>query len=348
MYCSPHLQPATLIPTRVRDRLGAVLGGPPPGRHDERYPVCLFALGRIGDFVLMLSALRALVREFGPAACVLVIPTPLAGLVAREFPGVRCVALPTEAASLFRHILPIWRTERPKLAEFHFGQLICLSHQRSLYYELALSWIQTEKTARLVPATYPPTPTEGLCTELLGHWRLVEQVLGRPIPREEILPRFSTQDITDGNQLVVYPLSLDATRSITPEKTAQVLLLWRSQNRAPVIFGGSPGDEPALRQYADLARAAGVQDVSIETPAGLQSLLDHVAHAGAVFAGDSAAAHLAAAFDKPSVVLTNRRFYGYAQPWSRSTRQQVFLHEESPERIAGALPKLEHFIPPAP
>jgi ADP-heptose:LPS heptosyltransferase len=117
--------------------------------------------------------------------------------------------------------------------------------------------------------------------------------------------------------------------------TARVLRIWRTHNQAPVVFGGSPGDATALQGYARQALAAGVHGISIETPSGLPGLLGHVGRAGAVFAADSAAAHLAAAFDKPSVVITNRRFYGYAQPWGRSARQQ-----ESPERLAAALPRM--------
>jgi hypothetical protein len=71
MYCSPHLlSEQTNIPPALRNWLGRRLGGPARTANRQRRRACLFALGRVGDFVLTLSALRLLVRASGPTvAC---------------------------------------------------------------------------------------------------------------------------------------------------------------------------------------------------------------------------------------------------------------------------------------
>lgn len=341
MNCSPLMpERPTTIPPRIRRWIGHRLSGPPAGTRDRRQRACLFALGRIGDFVLTLGALRRLVREFGRDECVLVIPDSMAPLVGREFPGLRTIPLPTDAPALVREIIPIWWRDRRRFAADRFEQRICLSHQRGLYYELALSWIDADKDIRLMPATYPAMPADGLCTELLAHWRLVEAVLGYPVPREDILPGFTGVPSGDDRRLLIYPLSLEPERSLLAAMTTGVLRHWRKSSQAQIVFGGRPADRANLEHYAEAARRAGLADVGVETPLGIDGLLRHVAQAGAVLSCDSAAGHIATALDKPTAVITTPGFWGYCQPWTRSGRQQVFLDDAPAATVAATLPAL--------
>ncbi len=336
MFCSRQAQPPpTQIPPALREALGALLRGPARDGPRQARPVCLFALGRLGDFVLTLSVLRTLVREFGSESCTLVLPAALATLAGRELPGVRQITLPAEAASLFREILPIWRHDRRKLAKDHFERLICLSHQRSLYYELALSWIDAGQDLRLTTDSYPQDASEGMCTELRAHWRLAEIALGRSLTREEILPRLLHPPVAEDRSLLVCPFSRDTVRNIPADTLRESLHLWRQRSRAPIVFGGSPSEQPQLRRLA-----AEYLGASVETPDSLDGLLGQIARAGAILAADSAPAHLATALDKQAVVMTSPSFYGYAQPWSRSVRQQIFVHGTPAEQVAAALPAL--------
>lgn len=341
MNCSPlmHERPTT-IPPRIRRWIGHRLSGPPGGTRHRRYRACLFALGRIGDFVLTLGALRRLIREFGLDDCVLVMPASMTPVVHREFPGLRTITLPTDAPGLVRDIIPIWWRDRRRFAADRFEQRICLCHQRGLYYELALSWIDADHDVRLLPATYPAIRADGLCTELLAHWRLVETVLGRPVPREEILPGFTGLPTGDDRRLLIYPLSLEPERSLPAATTTIVLRHWRECSHAQIVFGGRPADRAQLEHYAEAARRAGLADVGVETPHGIDGLLRHVAQAGAVLSCDSAAGHIATALDKPGVVITTPGFFGYCQPWTRSGRQQVFLDDAPAGAVAAALPAL--------
>ncbi len=341
MYCSPQLHPpATVIPAALRDWLGNRLSGKARGPRRAHRRLCVFALGWIGDFVLMLSAIRLVLREQQASDCTLIVSPATAALAQKEFPGVDCLTLPVDCSSLLRDILPLWQRERSRLSAESFDRLVCFSHQRPLHFELALSWIDAGEDFRLLPATYPAVPAGGMCTELLGHWRLVEQVLGRTVDREEMLPRFTS--LTPGNdgRLVVYPFSRDAARNLAPAQVVRVLRRWRERSRAPIVLGGGPADEPSLRECAALARLAGLEISGVETPQGVDGLLRHVAEAGAVLSSDSAAGHIAAALDKPCVVITTPGFLGYCQPWARSGRQKVFLDDARDETVAGALPAL--------
>ncbi len=335
MYCSPHQVPPTVIPQPLRDRLGALLRGPARAPLRVSRPLGVFALGRIGDFVLSLSAIRVLVAHFGPANTVLLVPQPLQFLAEREFPGVACLGLPTEAASLTREILPIWRCYRPRLAGHRFDHRVCLSHQRSLYYELALSWTVAGTDHRLTPETYPAEATADMGTELLGHWRLVERVLGHPVTREEILPSFRSVPVADDGSLLVFPLSRDQVRRVPRPLLTAVLQNWSRRHRRRIVLAGGPAETDELQR---LAAALALPDVRVEAPPGIPRLLTLIARAGAVFAGDSAAAHIATACDKPTVVVLGERLWGYCQPWSRSPRQKAFRQDARPGEIAAALP----------
>lgn len=338
MYCSPLLRPPpTGLPPGLRDRLGALLAGPRRRADPASRRLCVFALGWIGDFVLAVSALRLLLRAQPAGACTLVVAPAVAGLARAEFPGVECLVLPAYTNSLTRGILPLWWRERPRLGAVRYDRLVCFSHQRPLYYELALSWFDAAQDLRLTTGTYPPAPADGLSTELLGHWRLAERALGRPVARGDILPRLASVAAAEDGRLLVYPFSRDPVRHLPAELLPGILRHWREGSRAPVVFGGSPAERPALER---LATAAHLPGLSVETPDGLDGLLAQVAGAGAVLAADSAPAHLAAALDKRCVAMTSRSFWGYAQPWTRSPRQRVFVHGTPAAEVAAALPAL--------
>lgn len=340
MYCSPLLRsPRTLIPAGLREALGLLLGGPPAAKNPANREVCLFALGMIGDAVLALSALRRLIEHHGQQNCVLVVTPAVHALIGREFPGVETVVLPGDASSLTRDILPLWRRERKKFAAYRFARRVCLSHQRSLYYELALSWSDARADFRLLPETYPAEPAD-TCTELQAHRHITERALGRPVDLAEILPRFNTATASDDGRLLVYPLSLNADKDLPVERVVALLRLWRKRSQAPVVLGGRPDADPALQQYAVSLRAAGMADVTVETPAGVCAFVDHVARAGALLSAESAAAHIGTALDKTSVVVVPPPLWGYGQPWQKSARQHAFRFDAPDAEIAKALPAL--------
>lgn len=327
MYCSTLIRPEqTRIPRPLREWIGQRLSGPPPGSHHRQAKACLYAVGRIGDFVLMLSALRLLIDHFGSAHTVLVLAHAARPLAAKEFPGVRCLTLPPEGAGVMRDLWPTWRAHRAQFAKDHFDCVISLRHQRTLYHEVTLSWISASTDVRLMPADYPQQANPDLSTELLAHRVLVERVLGRPVAPAEIIPRFTTIPVSDDGRLVIYPLSQDEQRCLSVTQVTSLLRLWRQSSSAAIIFGGSQADASRLAPYLKAAAANGLTGMNVETPAGIEALIDHLAQAGAVLASESGAAHIATALDKRAVILTGGGLQGLCYPWRRSPRQISIQH----------------------
>lgn len=334
MYCSAKLRgPRTLIPHRLRGWLGARLCPRPPLAPDATvFRACIFTVGQVGDFVLALSAVRRLLAEYGEDRCVLVVTPATAPLAQREFPAAVRTVLPADAPSLMRDIVPLWRREQAAFAGRRFERLVCFSHQRSLYYELALSWIHAGHDLRMLPSTYPQEPADGMGTELLAHWQLTARALGRQVPRAHMLPEFRNLPASNDRRLLVFPFSRDPTRNLPTDTLLHALAPGRTPSSAAIVLSGGPGDRPRLEQLASHLPGA-----EVETPPDLEGLLRQIAAAGLVFSADSAPSHIAIALDKPTVTMTNTRFHGYAQPWTRSNRQCVFIHGAAPAEVAGAL-----------
>lgn len=331
-------EPSTRIPHALRNWLGRRLLGPPRGPRLRRKKACVHALGRIGDFVLSVSAFRLFAREFGPDQLTLVAPAALQPLAARELPGVEFLALPGEAPGLVRDVVPLWRRARPRFAGTHFERRITLNHFRSFYQEIARSWTDADADFCLTPETFPTALQDGQCRELQAHRLVASAALGREVGWDEIVPRFTSFSPADDGRLLVYPLSHDGLKSISQTQTVILLRYWRRKRpHAAIVLGGSPRDLTRLESYAAACRAAGLENVVVEAPAGITAFIDHVAAAGAVLATDSAAAHVAIACDKPTVVVMPRVWHTHSLPWHRSDRQRTFVFEDSIETIAAAM-----------
>ena len=320
--------------------IGHLLSGSGRGHRRHQRKACVVALGRIGDFVLSLPTIRLFAREFGARELTLVVPPVVVPLAVAELPGVELITLPAEAGGLFREIVPIWWTQRPKFMTHGFERKITLNHYRPFYQEIARSWIHAKADFFLTPETYPREMQDGQCRELQAHRLVASAALGREVALEEIVPGFTRFPASNDGRLLVYPLSQDRTRSVPAERIAVVLRLWRGRSRAPIVLGGSPRDLAELEHYATVCRTAGLDGIAVEAPAGVNSFVTHLAAAGAVLAADSAAAHVGTAFDKPTVVLMAHDWYGLSQPWHKSARQRTFFFDTADPEIAAALPTL--------
>lgn len=334
------LDPPSRLPSAWRRRFGRLLQGAPRGRSRKRRAVCAFALGRIGDFILCLSALRLLVREAGPGETTIVLPPIVRPLAQRELPGVEILTLPADAAGLLRDIVPAWCRHRGQFADCQFARRVVFNHLRGLYHEIATTWAQTDADHRLDVATYPREAAGNGTRELEAHRRVVSLALGREISPREVLPGFTQFESRADGRLLVYPLSEDPARTLPPAQVTGILRRWRDRCPAPIVLGGPPAQATKLAAYAAACRDHGVDGVTVETPAGVEAFIAHVGGAGAVLAGDSAAAHAAIAFDKPTVVILSREWHTFTQPWRKSAAQRHFFPEEAPGVFASALPEL--------
>ncbi len=330
-------EPRTRIPRPVRNWLGSFLLDPPRGPRLRHKQACVLALGRIGDFVLSLATCRLLARELGADQITLVLPPGLAGLAAAELPGVELIPVPAEANGLIRDIVPLWWRERPKFAACRYERRIALNHLRPFYHEIVLSWIDAKTEHALTFESYPAGLADGTCRELQAHRLVASAALARSVDAAELLPLFTRFTPRDDGRLYVYPLAHDGAKDLPPERVGRILRFAIAQRHRPVVLGGSPHDAARLERQATALRAEGLRDITVETPAGVIPFIEHLAAAGAVLSADSAAGHIATAFDKPAVVLMPEAWHGLAQPWARSARQHTFQFRDSDELVAAAL-----------
>lgn len=319
-------EPRRLLPGPIRRGATALLSGSSAPSNAPLRDCAIYAVGRIGDFIVMLSAIRLLVATHGASNCALVIAEPLRPIAEMEFPGVPLIEVPMEGSSLFREMLPAWRRHRRKFASHRYELVVCLTHQRTLYHEMTLSWLAGSRLVRLDRLSYPTRAMPEWSLDLTAHLQAVSEALGVPVDRHEIEPRFTRLPAANDGRLLIYPLSRDNQRTLDPGLLAAALALWRKRSSVPIVWGGNPDDAAKLGRYVSAAELAGVAGMTVETCHGIPALLGHLAKAGAVLTGETGPAHIATALDKPAVVLIGGGFHGLVYPWRRSDRQKVVEH----------------------
>ena len=327
---------------RIWRMLGRAAGE--PHRH---YSAVVLKLDRLGDFVLALSAIRLVLEKFGEERCALVIGPDLAGLARQEFPRATVILLPPFARH--KRAWPGWWRARAALSAVSCDHLVCLRHQRWDYHELALGWIRAGQVhalddpqagAWVRQRRHGPHPrrqpwreaavSPGLCRELELHRQTLAGVLGTEPAPGAIVPRLrgapSAGAGVAGRHAVVAPLASDPLRRIPPGLLGKLAQggAWPGIDRILVV--GSADQGPRLRDYVEeLAIRPEVAGVVV-TPATLPDFAALLQGAAWVLTAETAAAHLAAALDRPAVVLLGGGHIGQFGPWSRSGRQRWLTH----------------------
>ncbi|MCF7688395.1 MAG: hypothetical protein K9M98_09170 [Cephaloticoccus sp.] len=324
MFSSPLLEPErSQLPPVLRNRLGSWLSGPPRGPRTTRYRTAIFQLDRLGDAVLTLSAIRLLLQNRTDAESLLVLTDAAAPLLAIEFPAIPRIVLPTAAPGVLRNILPLWRRARPQFGPVQAEQTICLSHNRNLYKEVAVSWLDSKQVLQLDRRTYPQTFPPDSCFELEAHRQLLAATLQRRVTPGEVLPRFDHVPTSEGMDLLVCPLASETIRCIPASLLLAALGHWRRRSRAPITLCGQREQSAALQNLAATITAAGQGPARVVLPAGIPELVQLIAEAGAVLAAETGPAHIATALDKRVITVVGGGTHGLCYPWRRSERQQI-------------------------
>ncbi|MEQ2006016.1 MAG: glycosyltransferase family 9 protein [Limisphaerales bacterium] len=303
--------------------------------------VCLFKPDRIGDFVLALGAMRLLTEKHGEANCEIVVLEPVAELARAEFPRACVVALPVVAA--MRHLpqaVTSWLKWRKVLAAVTADTVVCLRHHRNLAEECALLWLNARHVVGLQnsrheisefdQAALPPSLTSAVqrpaatetphCLELAGHRALLRLALGREVCGEEVLPQFVSVMPEPGSALLLAPFSSSALKDYPDAQLAEALAM-----HGPVMpfqLIGSPAQRPRLESLGKSIKLLCGTAAEVLPDGSVPDLVRAIARARAVVTVDSAAAHIATAMDKPTVVLHNGTRFGEFGPWHRSARQR--------------------------
>jgi ADP-heptose:LPS heptosyltransferase len=329
------------LPTFARQWLARRLARPsPPSGPVRNRKVCLYKVDRLGDFVLALGALHQLVDHFQPENCRLVVSTAAEALAAAEFPGVPRWVLPPAASGVWREMRPLRARFGPEFAGENFERLVCLRHAPSLYRDVTLGWIGAReffgRTSRPTAATLtisnrPALPPPGGVTapwsaELRSHREVLAAVLGRNPDWSELRPRLRSQTPGTSDEVVFCPFGHERIRDFPRES-------WRAAWRTlavPVrrlrLLGPAvrSGELTALRD--DLRATFPRADITIQTDLTALQFIGAIAAARAVVTVDSAAAHLATAFDQPAVIVIGGGHHGWFGPWGDRVRQQWISH----------------------
>ncbi|HVU36381.1 MAG TPA: glycosyltransferase family 9 protein [Opitutaceae bacterium] len=324
MFSSPLLPvDRTRLPPRLRAWVGGNLSGPPKGLVRKRWSAGIFQLDRLGDFVLAISAIRVVLEKWGEASCLLVVSEAAAPLAAREFPGVERIVLPTSAPSLMRNLVPIALRHRARFRGHEFDRVVCLSHHRELYKETALSWLRTAQRYQLDHTTFPREASLPWCLELVAHRQLAAAAVGREVELDEIKPRLASVAATAGTTLVVCPFAQESARSLPVPIIVTALEHYRRKSAAPIVISADATATAATAALATALRSRGIGGAIEASNDTFEQFLRRIATAGAVFAVDSAPAHIATALDKPMVLVPGGGRFGLSSPWQSSTRQRI-------------------------
>lgn len=316
----------------------------------------------IGDFVLSTGAIRALADAVGEENITLCVKPPLVELARGEFPTATILPLPVAAkrkvVNLFLRNLVACLPLLWRLKWSRFDHAICLRSMRN-YLETLLFLstgarrftapenlllrsgrvvrLRTEQTVHALRRTtlvaYPGKATD-VPLEIESHRRVVESVLCCPVSAVEILPRLKPIDAAPSETWVLAPLSSDTAKNYPTSKWMKALRI-ATADCAPQsiqLIGGEEQREKLEEIRATLADALGTIPVVVDLPPDLPTLNRVIATAALVLTVDTAAAHFAAAHDRPAVIAFSGLHTGMFAPWQRTEKQIWLLPDGDSEK----------------
>lgn len=309
-------------------------------------PVGIFKVDRLGDFVLALGAIHAVVREYGPERCVLIVSPHAQELARREFPGVEVLVIEMHFGKLEEGARYLRSLRHHPLFQRGVDRLLCLRHHRTPYIDLALAGIPSRELTGMVAGrwsnfegewfgsklaldrTVPTTVAgDGECEELTAHRALVGAFIGKTLAAGALLPRLQAVNRRPRERhLLVAPFCGTATRDLSLNFLQETLRQVQAARPIPVRLVASPADAPRMHALARGLAEAGVRDVSTVVTAKLEELLTEMVAATACLLPETATAHLACALECDMVSLLGGGHHGTFAPWGHGDRQRWVIH----------------------
>jgi len=332
----------------LRKLLAHTLAGRGRWSGAPRFRLAIVKLDRLGDFVLALGAIRLLLAEFGETRCVLIVSPVAEPLAAREFPRTPRLVLPASQGHGKAAMVAL--RLRGALARCSAEAVVVLRHQRWDYDELVLSWLPANVHHRVDDGstrrfgarwrtfdfrgpgliTWDRVSPEGraqdACRELALHRAVLEQVLGRPVAPEALVPRLDGGAAEPG-AIVVTPFGSERIKDFPVSLLAAGIEESRERlGPKPIRLLGSPSRADDLAVLSEQLGQAGVAVDRPSTDLSFTEYVNAVIAAPLVITTDTATAHLATAADRPAVIVLGGGHYGQFGPWARSGRQRWLTH----------------------
>ena len=337
----PGMLRARGYPASRRLAIASLLSGARTPNKSVEMEACIFKPDRLGDFVLALGAIRLLLETFGEDRCVLVLSPFASELAALEFPRTPRVVVPAFGGENLQEAVWPWFHTRSILGRYRFKKLICLRHHRYLYHDVVLTWIRAAGSygtnggmLNAVPeeaavfstrfpgeSEYPATARPGFCRELEAHLQTCKAALGGNIDRDDVIPVLRHIGPSEGEGVLVSPFSSSPHKDYPLEKMASAISNVQSWQSVPIRVCVSRLDESRGGRLVELLRRNRMIKSGLLVPGSIEEYVKAVNGAKIVFTVDTATAHIAAALDKPTVVIIGGAHYGFFGPWSRSGKQ---------------------------
>lgn len=317
----------------------------PPSRAQQRYKVCILKADRLGDAVLALGALRLLVSKFGEEECFIIASKWSELLFRHEFPLATIVVMPSHVTH--KDLLRTGRQLRLQFGNVMCDQFICLRHQRTDWDEILLSWVKAG-------AVYVLDPDKASCLEigslrrtifakvnfrvsegadrarpwefnreLWRHAKLLELVLGRALDFRSTRPVLSgTTTGIRGKYILVCPFGSSLIRDFPAELLACVLCQVERYKHLPIQLQSDISRRADLMALEKVLSDQYSLEVECGTVSSVEDYIDEIAGAELVVTVDTAAAHLAVAFDRRAIILHGDAQPNEFVPWGEQKRQR--------------------------
>lgn len=318
----------------------------------RRKKLAIFKADGIGDFVLSSEAIRQLITEHGTHEVTLIVSLELRDLAAAIFPGVEIRAIApghaTRRARIFR-----LAALRSAIASAAYEEVVCLRHYRTRYEDAILRALTTKRVVLLENQSaagkrgiHDATPgkfcviktetcdtTENIPREWAFHAATLSKSIGRRVSPECMRPGWDgwpAPSKAAAPFILVSPLAGRRIRDLPPNLVRAAVGTAAASGLHNLILSGGQQQAPRLGCYADVLRSALPHcRVELRFPAHLPELVDLVASAAMVITAETSTAHIAAALNRPALVIIGGGHYGWFAPWRRSAAQ-VWLTKPLP------------------
>lgn len=314
------------------------------GRPRRRKKIAIFKADGIGDFVLSSEAIRQLIAEHGAHEVTLILSFELQELAATMFPGVEICAIAPGHASRRTKILRVVAL-RSAITSAAYDEVVCLRHYRTCYEDAILGSLTAKRVVLLANQstandrgirqanrdhfffieTEECEAAENIPREWSFHAATLSKSMGRYVSPSCMRPDWDAwraPSEATAHFLLVSPLAGRRIRDLPPDLVRAAAGTAAASGLHNLILSGSKQQASRLGCYADVLRSALPHcRVDLRFPTHLPALVDLVSNAALVITAETSTAHIAAALNRPALVIIGGGHYGWFAPWRRSAAQ---------------------------
>lgn len=321
-------------------------------RPRRRKKLAIFKADGIGDFVLSSEAIRQLIAEHGTHEVTLILSLELRDLAAAMFPGVEIRAIAPGHATRKARIFRV-AALRSAIASAAYDEVVCLRHYRTRYEDAILRALTATRVVLLENQSAAgersirdATPgkfcvigaktcetSDNIPREWGFHAAILSKSMGRHVSPECMRPdwdKWPAPTKADAPFVLVSPLTGRRIRDLPTNLVRAAAGAVAASGMHNLVLSGGRQQAPLLGCYADVLRSDLPHcRVDLRFPSHLPALVDLVASAAMVITAETSTAHIAAALNRPALVIIGGGHYGWFGPWRRSVAQ-VWLTKRLP------------------